>query len=140
MFSDGGVTITDQRRLGEYVGPALRTVQLMLALPRFLKRLNAWFLRWWSHPKGRNDGWANLLAVFHPSSGLEQRRLVERREEYKAAWHEAWRAADLDFMLTVPHALPVLPKEPSASAQATLVSANYAFLYNVVRASSLRSV
>ncbi|KAI0372038.1 amidase signature enzyme [Pilatotrama ljubarskyi] len=132
MFSDGAASILEPRRLGEYINPALLTVRFMLRLPLWLKKLNAAFLRWFSRPWGRNDAWASLLEIFHPRTALEERRLIVERDAYRAAWHEAWRREGLDLLLTVPHALPAIPKEPVASDKATLVSANYAFLYNVL--------
>ena len=120
-------------RAGEFISPALRTVRTILRLPLWLKKVHATLLRWLSRPRGRNNAWASLLEVFHPKSTLEERRLVVEREAYRAAWHEAWNREGLDFVLTVPHALPAVPTDPRASDRATLVSANYAFLYNVVR-------
>lgn len=151
MFSDGGVfpitplrrdcfrsclaakSTLAPRRLGEFVNPALLTVRLMLRLPLWLKRFNATLLRWFSRPWRRNDAWASLLEVFHPRTAYEERRLTIERDAYRAAWHDAWQSAGLDLLLTVPHALPAISREPVASDKATLVSANYAFLYNVVR-------
>ena len=121
-------------RSGEYISPALRTVRVILRLPLWLKRFQARCLRWFSRPWGRNDAWAALLEVMHPKTTLAERELVVQREAYRAAWHEAWRREGLDFVLTPPHALPAMPVAPSASDTATLVSANYAFLYNVVSA------
>ena len=95
--------------------------------------MQATLLRWFSRPWGRNDTWASLVEVFHPKSTLDERRLVVERAAYKAAWHEAWRREGPDFVLTVPHALPAVPRDPRASDRATLVSANYAFMYNIVR-------
>ncbi|KAL1943928.1 hypothetical protein VTO73DRAFT_3746 [Trametes versicolor] len=132
MFSDGAKSTLAPRRLGEYVNPALLTVRLMLRLPLWLKRFNATLLRWFSRPWGRNDAWASLLEVFHPRTAYEERRLVIERDAYCAAWHDAWQRADLDLLLTVPHALPAISREPKASDKATLVSANYSFLYNVL--------
>ncbi|KAI0646387.1 amidase signature enzyme [Trametes meyenii] len=132
MFSDGAVSILESKRMGEYVNPALLTVRFLLQLPLWLKKLGAAFLRWFSRPQGRNDAWASLIEIFHPRSALEERKLVIERDAYRAAWHTAWHSAGLDLLLTVPHALPAVPKEPAASDKATLVSANYAFLYNVL--------
>ncbi len=120
-------------RAGEHISPAIRTVRTILRLPLWFKKLHATFLRWFSRPRGRNDAWASLLEVFHPKTAFQERKLVVQREAYRAAWHEAWRTEGLDFVLTVPHALPAVPTDPKASDKATLVSANYAFLYNVVR-------
>lgn len=126
-------SVTGPLRTGEFISPALRTVRLILRLPLWLKKLQATFLRWFSRPRGRNDAWASLVEVFHPKSALDERRLVVAREAYKAAWHDAWKREGLDFVLTVPHALPAVPRDPRASDRATLVSADYAFLFNIVR-------
>ncbi|KAI1798123.1 amidase signature enzyme [Ganoderma leucocontextum] len=132
MFSEAAKSVTGPLRTGEFISPALRTVRLILSLPLWLKRLQAMLLRWFSRPRGRNDAWASLIEIFHPRSVLEERKLVVEREAYKAAWHQAWRREGLDFVLTVPHALPAVPRDPKASDRATLVSANYAFLYNTL--------
>nr|VWO95981.1 Protein kinase domain-containing protein [Ganoderma boninense] len=132
MFSEGAKSATGPLRTGEFISPALRTVRLILSLPLWVKKVQAKLLRWFSRPWGRNDAWASLIEVFHPKSTLDERRLVVEREAYKAAWHEAWRREGLDFVLTVPHSLPAVPRDPRASDRATLVSANYAFMYNVL--------
>ncbi|KAI0826525.1 amidase signature enzyme [Trametes gibbosa] len=132
MFSDGAQSILAPKRVGEYVGPALLTVRLILRFPLWLKRLSATLLRWFSRPRGRNDAWAALMEIFHPRTAREERALVIERDKYRAAWFDAWREAGLDLMLTVPHALPAVPKEPAASDKTTLVSASSAFLYNVL--------
>ncbi|KAH9941326.1 amidase signature enzyme [Epithele typhae] len=132
MFADGGASAFIPLRTGESISPALRTVRTILRLPLWLKRLQASFLRWWSTPKGRNDAWADLLACFHPRSALEEHGLVLQRDAYRARWHDAWRREGLDFVLTPVHALPAMPIEPEVSDKATLVSANYSFLYNVL--------
>ena len=126
-------SVTGPLRPGEHISPALRTVRTILRLPHWFKRLHAALLRWLSRPRGRNDAWAALLEVFHPKSAREERKLVVERDAYRAAWHEAWRREGLDFVLAPPHAMPAMPVDPAASDRATLVSANYSFLYNVVR-------
>ncbi|KAI8986893.1 amidase signature enzyme [Trametes punicea] len=132
MFSDGAVSVLEPRRSGEFVNPALLTVRFILRLPLWLKKIQATFLRWFSRPRGRNESWASLLEIFHPRTALQERKLVVQRDAYRAAWHDAWHEQGLDLLLTVPHALPAMPKDPAASDQATLVSANYAFLYNIL--------
>ncbi|OSD08106.1 amidase signature enzyme [Trametes coccinea BRFM310] len=132
MFSDGAASILAPRRTGETVNPALLTVRLLLRLPLFVKRLHATLLRWLSRPRGRNESWAALLETFHPRTPREERTLVGARDAFRAAWHDAWVAQGVDLVLTAPHALPAMPKEPAASEKATLVSANYAFLYNIL--------
>ena len=112
-------------------------MRFILRLPLWFKKLQATFLRWFSRPWGRNDSWASLVEIFHPRTALEERKLIVERDAYRQAWHEAWQREELDLVLTVPHALPAISKDPEASSKATLVAANYAFLYNVVRPSSV---
>ena len=67
----------------------------------------------------------------HPKSISEERMLVVQRDKYRAAWHERWADEGLDFVLTVPHALPAL--ENGSSEKVTLMSAGYTFIFNLVR-------
>lgn len=110
MFADGGASIVEPLRTFETLGPAIRTVRWLLQLPLFVKRLYAWALRTFSRPYGRNEVWASLLEGFHAKSASEVCGLVVRRDEYRAAWFEAMREQRLDFVLTLPHALPAMPK------------------------------
>lgn len=113
MFADGGASIVAPLRTFESLGPAVSTVRTLLQLPHFLKRFYAWILRTFSRPFGRNEAWASLVEGFHPKSASEQWKLTIEREEYRAAWHRAMRDQGVDFVLTVPHALPPMPKGAS---------------------------
>ena len=124
------MSVTSRLRTSEFISPALRTVRTMLLLPLFVKIIWAFLLRILSRPFGRNEAWASLLEVFHPKSVSEERSLISQRESYRAAWHRTWQEQNVDFVLTVPHALPPMPR--GGSATATLVSAEYAFLHNIV--------
>ena len=88
-------------------------------------------LRWFSRPAGRNDAFADLLSCIEPSGATAERALIVRRNAYREAWHQAMRKQEVDFVLTVPHALPPMPL--GGTGTATLISANYAFVYNIVR-------
>lgn len=101
-----------------------------LKLPLFVKRLIASMLRIFSKPTGRNNAFADLSETLHPISVAEEHALVLRREEQKAAWTKAFKDQGVDFLLTVAHPLPPMPK--GKTAKATLLSASYAFIYNVV--------
>lgn len=101
-----------------------------MRLPLLVKQAIAAWLRWSSLPKGRNDAYADLLECLHPQSVAQERALAVVREEYRARWIAAMREQGIDFVLNVPHALPPMPKD--GSGVATLVSASYCFLYNIV--------
>lgn len=87
-------------------------------------------LRVFSKPTGRNDTFATLSEVLHPISVAEEHALVLNREDQKAAWTKGFQEQGVDFVLTVAHPLPPMPK--GKTAKATLLSASYAFLFNVV--------
>lgn len=61
---------------------------------------------------------------------MEERQLVEQRDNYRAEWHKKWIEEGIDFILTVPHALPAL--ENGGSERATLMSAGYTFIFSLV--------
>ncbi|KZT10329.1 amidase signature enzyme [Laetiporus sulphureus 93-53] len=128
MFADGGASLRSLRRWGESTNGAQAAALLLLSLPLWIKVLFAFMLRTCSRPWGRNDTWAALVEVFNACSVEREHALNVERERYKRAWGEAM--ADLDFLLTVPHAIPAVPK--GGSDAATLVSASYAFLFNVL--------
>jgi hypothetical protein len=61
---------------------------------------------------------------------IEERRLVEQRDNYRAEWHKKLTEEGVDFVLTVPHALPAL--QNGGSERTTLMSAGYTFIFNLV--------
>ncbi|KAH9926713.1 amidase signature enzyme [Fomitopsis serialis] len=130
LFGDGGVALHASRRSGETMNGAQRTVQMLLSLPLWVKRFLASMYRLLSRPEGRNDAWASLLESFHPRTIAEEREQVVAREAFKAAWHEAWQDQGVDFVLIVPHAIPPVPR--GGTGTATLVSASYCFLFNIL--------
>ena len=89
------------------------------------------FLRFTSSPPGRNDVYADLFECMHPQSVAAERALYVQRDEYRQRWIDAMDEQGVDFVLTLQHALPPMPRDGTGTA--TLVSANYCFLYNVVR-------
>lgn len=125
IFADGGRQIRDAMCPSESISPAARSILGLLALPRFFKRILAYFTR------SSDPFSAALLDVMHPKSVVEERGLIARRDEYRAEWHEKWIEEGLDFVLSVPHALPAL--ENDGQDKATLMSAGYAFLWSLVR-------
>lgn len=110
---------------GETLNPPLKGTIGLLALPRFIKNVMAWFNR------ATDPFYANLLEVMYPKTVVQERDLVARRDEFRAEWHERWTEENLDFVLTVPHPLPAL--ENGTGERASLMSAGYTFLFNMVR-------
>lgn len=125
-----GASLVAPLRSSESINPAILLLVNICRLPAFARRAFATLLRWFSRPAGRNDVYADLLACMGISTAAEERALIVRRDAYREAWQEAVRAQGIDFLITVPHALPPIPKD--GTGVVTLISANYAFLYNIV--------
>jgi len=68
---------------------------------------------------------------------MEERQLVHQRDLYRAKWHRQLIEEGIDFILTVPYALPAL--ENGGSERATLMSAGYTFIFSLVRHFSFSS-
>ncbi|KAH9835238.1 amidase signature enzyme [Rhodofomes roseus] len=130
LFGDGGIALHAPRRPGETMNGAQRSVQLMLSLPLWAKKFLASMYRLLSRPEGRNEAWATLLETIHPMTIAEEHVQTVAREAFKEAWHKAWRDQGIDFVLTVPHAIPPVPR--GGTGTATLVSASYCFLFNIL--------
>ena len=115
---------------GETPGPAITNLLSIAKLPSLVKWVMATALRWFSRPAGRNDVFARLLTFMGPQTVPQERLLVLRREQYRAAWNQAMRKQGIDLVLLPIFALPPIPM--GGSGTATLIAANYAFLFNIV--------
>ena len=73
---------------------------------------------------------SQLYGIMHSKTAVQDRELIVARDLYRAEWHKKWTEEGLDFVLTVPHAFPAL--ENGTSKQATLMSAGYTLIFNVV--------
>ena len=78
--------------------------------------------------------WAGLLRDWYPKTAFENWKLVAKREDYKALWHDWWRELDggkgMDFMITPPNATPAVPHGAMKDA---VSSCGYTFMFNMVR-------
>ena len=111
---------------GEYVDPAIRQVLTTLKLPRFAKRLLAYYARHYQN----DELSASILEGTHASSASEIWEAVIKRDAYRAEWARRWEEEELDFVLTVPTAMPALRE--GAMSKATVMMASYCFLFNIV--------
>ena len=130
MLHTPATSLLTPLRSGETINQAIHILVNTCRLPGFVRSLIASYLRWTSRPPGRNDVFADLLACIGSASAAQERALIVRRDAYREQWRKALQAQGIDFVLSVPHALPPMPK--GGTGIATLVSANYAFLYNIV--------
>ena len=74
---------------------------------------------------------ASLLRSLNPATILDERNLIVKRDAYRQKWFDACNACGADFVLTVPHPLPAF--ERGGTESATLTSASYCILFNIVR-------
>jgi len=113
-------------RKDEKLDPVLLAIKSLLALPLWLKK----FLATVTRKLTGDEVWASMLEKLHNKSPAEERSLVVSRDEYRAKWHSAWEAEELDFVLTVPHALPAIPA--GTAEKVTLVSCGFMMIFNIV--------
>ena len=102
---------------------------LMFALPRWIKRVYAWYLR---HIH-KDEIYAGLVENWYEKTVEEYLALIARREEYRAQWFDMWKEEALDFVLTVPNALPAVPH---GGMKQGWKACGYTFLFNLVISSA----
>jgi hypothetical protein len=126
--------VTDEKYLGKTVCAPIRNFESndvgvlqalrMFSLPRWFKRLYAWFIR-----KFYGDHiYAGLVENWHEKTVQEYYALIASREEYRKKWFDWWNEEELDFLLTVPNALPAFPHGGSKTGWR---SCGYTFLFNL---------
>lgn len=128
LFADGGAQLRVPISSKERINSDFVKVLSMLVWPRWVKSTLSWFYR------SQDPIGSDFLEIMNTKSVLEERELVVQRDEYRASWHRAWAEEELDFVLTVPHALPGM--EHGGTDKATLMSAGYTFIFNLVSPSS----
>ena len=121
-----GKVSTRPIRWGESNDPGVREARIMFAMPRFVKRLYAWYLR---HIK-RDDAYAGLIENWSEKTVEEYLRLIAKREGYREQWFHKLRDGAFDFILTVPNALPATPH---GGIKTGFKACGYTFLWNIVR-------
>lgn len=104
-----------------------------LRLPRFVKKMIAFYLRYIR----RDPLTANLIAGCHERTVEQTWELVSKREVYRAQWFEAWKEQGIDFLLTVPNACPAIPH---GGMKTSATSVGYTFLFNIVSDSKVISI
>lgn len=138
LMADGGKTVARPFRSfeGNDAGmiPALRA----LRLPRFIMKIYAWYLRYF-----RQDSiYAGLVENFREKTVAEYYALIAQREDYRARWFKIWRGAQVegssgndgvDFILTVPNALPAVPHRGMRHGWK---ACGYTFIFNLLDYSS----
>ena len=107
----------------------------MFALPNWIRRIYVWFVRYIK----RDEVYAGLLDGWYEKRISEYWPLVVQREDYRRRWFEMWNEEGLDFVLTVPNALPAVPH---GGMKEGFKACGYTFLFNLVClfSSSVRNV
>ena len=130
VLSDGCTVFREPKRTGEWFDRGAVQMSRVAALPRFLRRLYALYVRYIR----RDPTWADLLCDFGPLSAAEQWKWAAKREAYRAEWHAWWESKAYDFLLAPPNATPAVPHGGMHEA---VSSCGYTFLFNLVRSGSI---
>ncbi|KAI0634944.1 amidase signature enzyme [Trametes polyzona] len=125
LMAEAGKVSTKPIRWGESNDPGVRQARLAFALPRFVKRLYAWYLR---HVKG-DEVYAGIVENASEKTVEEYLGLVAEREGYRARWFEKLKDEAIDFVLTVPNALPATPH---GGMKGGFKGCGYTFLWNIL--------
>jgi hypothetical protein len=107
--------------------PGVDILMRIIRLPALFRRIYAWYLR---HIR-RDPITAGLVLGLSRKTTTEHYALVAKREAYRARFYQAWNQAGLDFVLTVPNAMPALPL---GGMRNSIGSVGYSFLFNIVGA------
>lgn len=125
-MADGAKIVTRPMRYGEWNDLGVQQARIMFALPRWVKRLYAWYIR---HVR-KDEVYAGLVENWYEKSVEEYLGLIAKREDYRARWFEMWNAEGLDFVLTVPNSLPAVPH---GGMKQGWKACGYTFLFNLVQ-------
>lgn len=132
LNADGGKVFSSHfRAFFERNDAGVAQMVFFWKLPSFIKRL---YIAWVRYVR-KDEVWAGLLDSWREKTVQEQWDLVIRREKLKAEWHEYWQRHEIDFLLTVPHALPAVPE---GGMKHSIAACGYTFMWNLVRASRMR--
>ncbi|KAF8908559.1 amidase signature domain-containing protein [Gymnopilus junonius] len=126
ILADGGKTCTAPMRTWVESNDVGMVQPLrMLNLPSFLRRLYIFYVRYIK----RDEIYAGILDGWYEKKVVEFWPLVAKREEYKGRWFDFWKEEKLDFVLTVPNALPAVPHDGMKNG---FSSCGYTFLFNLL--------
>ncbi|OSD07767.1 amidase signature enzyme [Trametes coccinea BRFM310] len=125
LLAEGGKLSTKPIRWGEYNDPGVHEVRLAYALPRFVKRLYAWYLRYIK----RDATYAGIVETAYEKTVEQYLGLIAQREGYREQWFEKLKSEAIDFVLTVPNALPATPH---GGMKCGIKGCGYTFLFNIL--------
>jgi Asp-tRNA(Asn)/Glu-tRNA(Gln) amidotransferase A subunit family amidase len=125
LNSDAGETYTSHfLSFFESNDAGVAILSRIFSLPRFVKRIYAFFLRMCGDPIT-----AGLIDDLRSRSVPDQWKLVAEREATRAEWFAYLKAQEVDFVLTPAHPLPGLPE---GGGRDTIGACGYTFLWNLL--------
>ncbi|KAJ7599208.1 amidase signature enzyme [Mycena floridula] len=125
LFADAAKTVCQPMRFFESNDPGVARARFLFSLPRWVKSIYAWYLR---RIRG-DDVSAGLVESWHEQRITDYWPLVAQREAYRKKWFDMWDEQKLDFVLTVPNALPAIPH---GGLKHNLAAYGYTFLFNLL--------
>ncbi|CAN6646403.1 hypothetical protein TRVA0_021S02080 [Trichomonascus vanleenenianus] len=125
LMSDGADIALRDQVCGEKNDAGVARAVFAQHLPRFVKKIWAWWVRYIK----RDEIWATLIENWNVKKIQERWDLVYEREGYKADFFQHWKDSEIDFLLTVPNATPALPHK---GLYETFSSCGYTFMFNLL--------
>ncbi|KAF9558563.1 amidase signature enzyme [Agrocybe pediades] len=134
ILADGGATATAPMQSFESNDPGMVQAMRVLRLPCFIRKLYVFYIRYIL----RDEVYAGIIEGFRAKDVTEFWQLVAAKEKYKLDWWEWWNGTrngvegaekKLDFLLTVPNALPAVPL---GGMKHGFAACGYSFLFNVL--------
>ncbi|KAI0746528.1 amidase signature enzyme [Daedaleopsis nitida] len=112
-------------RRGEFNDPGVVQARKMFAQPQLVKSLYAFYLR---RVKG-DEAYAGLVENWSEKTVEQYLGLIAQREGYRDQWFQKLRDEAIDFILTVPNALPATHH---GSMKNGFKGCGYTFLWNIL--------
>ncbi|KAI0319148.1 amidase signature enzyme [Amylostereum chailletii] len=131
LMANACIGATSRLRWGESNDPGIASGLRAFHFPRLLTSLYAWFTR----TILGDPLYASLISSWRPQTPQEFYHRIADREAYRMRWHEFWKdqkdedGREMDFVLTVPNAMPAMPHGDSKNQW---TSCGYAFLFNIL--------
>ncbi|KIJ42425.1 hypothetical protein M422DRAFT_208930 [Sphaerobolus stellatus SS14] len=125
IVSDGAETVMKPFQFKEPNDPGVIRLLKVLRLSSIVRTLYCWYLRYIR----RDEITAGLIAGLYKKTTTEHYALVAQREGYRFRCFEAWQDAGIDFLLTVPNALPAIPL---GGMKHGIGNVGYTFLFNIL--------
>lgn len=125
ICSDGLEQTSSGRYFGERNDKGVNRAKWFGRLPRFVKRIYAWFVEnVWG-----DKVWATVIRRFDQHSIIEHRENTYKKFQWRQKVFDAWKESGIDFLLTVPHSTPAFPHYTFYDSFTGL---DYTFLFNIL--------